>query len=108
MQITGDLENQRKASSLHHKPTRETSVEEVVLIWALKEGFGRVGLRGYGLLIRSVPGLSQQLGQEKMWGELGWGAMGKNKAIRPLFSLKRCIFWQFLEIMLKGIDGQNP
>lgn len=28
MQTTGDLGNQRKASSLHHRPTRETSVEE--------------------------------------------------------------------------------
>lgn len=55
-----------------------------VLIWALKEGSGRVGLRGYSFLwgvFQVYPSNS-----DKKKRGVGWGATGRNKAIRPLFS----------------------
>lgn len=70
MQTIGDLENQRKVSALYHKSTRKTSVEEAVLIWALREGLERGGGGTLALYQEVCPTIA--LEKEQMWGVVGY------------------------------------
>lgn len=90
MQTTGDLEYQRQVSSLHHSPTKETSVEEAALLWALRERLGwGWGQWEHWLYIRKYSMFAPQ----QFWGKnkcgVRWGATGRNKAVKRLFSLEK-------------------